>query len=92
MLADRGVGREARHQRDGHGDAELAFERRRLDELRLEEAHPVDRGQHRLDDAAEPRRHSAREHDLGDLAATERVESSFPYLVVACRASLGQGA
>ena len=38
--ADRVVRGEARHQRDGHGAVQSALERRGLDELGLEEAHP----------------------------------------------------
>ena len=60
-----------------------ALERGGLRELRLEEAHAVDRLEHGLDDAAEARRHAAREHDLGDLAAAKRLESCGSCALVA---------
>ena len=69
VFTDRRVGREARHQRDGNAHADLALERGGLNELRLEEAHAVDGGQHRLHDAAEACRHPTCEHDLRDLTA-----------------------
>ena len=82
VSADGRIGREARHQRDRNAHADLALERRRLHELRFEEAHAVDGGQHRLHDAAEAGRHPAGEHDLRDLASAQRVEPGLPHVVV----------
>ena len=82
MLTDRLVGGEARHQRDRDGDAERALERRRLHELRLEEASAVDRREYGLDDASKTSGHPTREHDLCDVAATERVEPGASRIVV----------
>ncbi len=67
----------------GTDASELALEHGRLPQLRLEEAHAVDGGQHRFDDAAEACRHSAREDDLCDLAAAKRFEPGSSNLVVA---------
>ena len=77
VLADRRIGREARHQRDRDGDPDLALEGRRLEELRLEEAPPVDRFEDRLDDAAEASGHPAGQHDLRDLATSQCVETGL---------------
>ena len=82
VCANRRVGREARHQRDRNAPTDFALERRGLYELRLEEAHAVDGGQHGLHDTAEAGRHPAREHDLCDFAATQRVETGVPHVVV----------
>ena len=60
-----------------------SLERRGLLELRLEEALAVDRRQHRLHDAAEPRRHATGQHDLRDLSTPKRVEPACARLVVA---------
>ena len=79
MRTDRCIRREAGHQRDGNRDAHGTLERLSLDELRLEKAHAVDRGEGGLDDAAEARRHPAGEHDLRDLPAPERIESRFAH-------------
>ena len=73
VAAHRLVGREARHQRDRDLGAERVGEPPRLRELDLEEAPAVERLGDRLDAAAEPRRHAAREDDHRDLARAQRL-------------------
>ena len=90
VCADRVVRGEARHQRDGHGAVQSVLERPGLDELGLEEAHPVDGGQHGLDHTAEPRGHASRENHLCDLAAGQSLDACRARLVVPRRARRGQ--
>ena len=84
------VGGEARHQRDGKLDAERLAESRGLAELPREEAAPVERLDDALDDASEPRRHPAGEHDLTDAPGSERVQTRCAGDMPARRARLGQ--
>jgi hypothetical protein len=69
------VGLEARHQRDGHLDVQRLRERSRLAELPGEEAAAVERLDRALHDAAEARRHAAREDRLGDAARGDRLDA-----------------
>jgi hypothetical protein len=90
VLADGLIGSEARHERHRHRRVERLLERSGLGKLRLEEAHAVHRPEHGLYDAAEARRHAAREDDLGDLAAAQGVDAGGSRGLVAGLARPGQ--
>ena len=81
-LADDRIRREARHQSGRDLRLERRGDGRRLPELQLEKAAPVEHLDRSLDDAAEPGRHPARQHDGRDLPSSQSREAHLPLPLV----------